>query len=101
MVISAQLNRFYFFFNGSCVCTTGRVPHLNFRNVRPRLPRTDFVQMAIATPSFALVVPRTFTVFRTDFIHPQNLEASIFRLVPRAISLLLSRVLLFDFPNRV
>jgi hypothetical protein len=100
MVISAQLRLFYFFFKGACVCKAGRVPHLNFRKVRPRLPRTDVVQIAIAAPSLAFE-PRALTVFRTDFTHLQNLEASIFRLVPRAISLLLSRVLLFDFPNRV
>jgi hypothetical protein len=88
MAISTQLIKCYFFFSGFCVCNAGRVPHLNFRKVRPLLPRTDLVQMAIAAPSFApeeVFFPRTFTVFLTDFIHLQNLEANIFRLVPRAI----------------
>lgn len=81
----------YFRLRNDCVCTTGLFPHLNFRNVRPRLPRTERVQIAMAADSFAcgvcLETPRARTVLRTRLIQLQKRLAIMVRLVPTGILL--------------
>ena len=71
----------------------GVLPHLNFRNVRPRVPITERTQMPIAADSFAAFPFRPLlrgrTVFRTDLIQLQNRLANDLRLRPLAPPLIL------------
>jgi hypothetical protein len=60
-----------------CVISRGVPRHRTDRIVRPFLCNMDFVQIAIATPSFL-----DFRVFRTFLIHEQNrLDCDIILLI--------------------
>lgn len=74
--LDACSNRFAFTYFRFCVCKRPFLPQVNRLSVRPRVKRTDFVQIPIAACSFVEPL-RTLTVLLTFLIHLQNLLRSV------------------------